>query len=274
MVSDMRALILCLAACIVQPSDDNETGLEPDVDADGDSDSDADGDADTDTATETPEPWNASAMSFDFSGAIIGGELVDGAILAGKRHDATFGLSLMSSPSAGLRNCNVQYHVAGAPTSVQQGDIDLNYWRFWDFSQLTIEETGEDCASLYSVFRLPLAAHGGSLEALLAYLDVHMGLKDMSEVNSLITGDWSEHWSFGDWDADEPYLAAGGLYVGEPFYSAYEMDVFQGFAMDLETMEVQGDGLDLIPLTMKGADDVPDGFYTASPMYIIGTDWN
>jgi hypothetical protein len=271
MVSDMRVLILCLAACIVRPPDDNETGMEPDVDADGDSDSDADGDADTDTATE-PEPWNASAISFDFSGAIIAGDLVDGAIVSGKRHDATLSLSLMSSPSAGLRNCNVQYHVAKAPSSVEQYGFDVDYWR--DFSQLAIEETGEDCASLYSVFRQPLNQHSGSLEELLRYLDIHMGLKDMSVVPSYITDEWRDHWSFGDWATDEPYLAAGGLLVANPFGTAYEMDVFQGYAMDLETLEVQSDGFDLVPLEMKGADDVPDGFYTSSPMYIIGTDWN
>ena len=273
MVSDMRALILCLAACIVQPPDDNETGMEPDVDADGDSDSDADGDADTDTATETPERWNASAISFDFSGAIIGGEIVDGAILSGKRHDATFGLSLMSSPDGGLRNCNVQYHVAGAPSSVDDDNFDFDYWRSWDLSALDIEEAGEDCASLESVFQVLLASHNGSLEALLSYLDIHMGLKDMSVVPSYITEEWSEHWGFGDWAADEPYLAAGGLYVGYIDH-AYEMNAFQGFAMDVETMEVEGDGFDLVPLEMKGADDVPDGFYTSSPMFIIGTDWN
>ena len=133
---------------------------------------------------------------------------------------------------------------------------------------------GEDCASIYSVFRVPLTDHSGSLEALLAYLDIHMGLKDMSVVPGYVTDEWSQHWSFGDWATDEPFLAAGGLYVGYPFDAAYEMDVFQGYAMDVETMEVQGDGVELIPLEMKGADDVPDGFYTSSPMYIIGTDWN
>jgi hypothetical protein len=273
MVSDMRVLILCLAACIVQPPDDNETGLEPDVDADGDSDSDADGDADTDTATETPEPWNASAISFDFSGAIIGGEIVDGAILSGKRHAATFGLSLMSTSATGLRNCNVQYYVAGAPSSVDHDYFDSDYWRSWDFAQLDIEEAGDDCASLEEVFRLKLSKHGGTLEGLLDYLHIQMGLKDMSDVPDYITNEWSKHWSFGDWTSDEPYLAAGGLYIGQPFGAAYEMNVFQGYAMDPDTMEVLGDGLDLVPLEMNGAEDVPDGFYTSSPMFVIGTDW-
>ncbi len=268
----MRALIVCLAACIVPKSDDNETGIEPDVDVDGDSDSDADGDTDTDTAT-TPEPWNASAISFDFSGAILGGEIVDGAILSGKRHDATFGLSLMSTSESGLRNCNVQYHVANTPSSVEHDDFDSDYWRSWDFSNLAIEEAGEDCASLYSVFRLRLEDHSGSLEALLDYLHIQMGLEDMSVVPSYVTDEWAEHWSFGDWETDEPFLAAGGLYIGQPFGAAYEMNVFQGFAMDPETMEVEGEGFDLVPLQMKGADDVPDGFYTASPMFVIGTDW-
>jgi len=273
MVSDMRALILCLAACIVQPPDDNETGMEPDVDADGDADSDADGDADTDTASESPEPWNASAISFDFSGAIIGGEIVDGAILSGKRHTATFGLSLMSNSESGLRNCNVQYRVAGAPSSVDGDSFESDYWRSWDFSQLDIEEAGEDCDSLFSVFRVRLEDHSGSLESLLDYLHIQMGLKDMSVVPSYITTEWAEHWSFGDWKTDEPYLAAGGLYIGQPFGAAYEMNVFQGYAMDPDTMEVLGDGFDLIPLEMKGAEDVPDGFYTSSPMFVIGTDW-
>jgi hypothetical protein len=273
MVTDMRVLILCLAACIVPKPNDHETGLEPDVDTDGDSDSDSDGDADTDTATKTDEPWNASAISFDFSGAIIGGEIRDGAILSGKRHDATFGLSLMSTVDDGLRNCNVQYHVGGAPTSVEHDYFDSDYWRSWDFSSLDIEEAGDDCASLYSVFRLRLEDHSGTLEALLDYLHIQMGLKDMSVVPDYITNEWSKHWSFGDWNTDEPYLAAGGLYIGQPFAAAYEMNVFQGYAIDPKTMEVLGDGFDLIPLEMKGAEDVPDGFYTSSPMFVIGTDW-
>jgi hypothetical protein len=123
------------------------------------------------------------------------------------------------------------------------------------------------------VFRLRLEDHSGSLEDLLAYLDVQMGLKDMSLVSSSIRGEWADHWSYGDWETDEPYLAAGGLYIGQPFGDSYEMNVFQGFAMDPETMEVLGDGFDLIPLPMKDAEDVPDGFYTSSPMFVIGTDW-
>jgi hypothetical protein len=101
-----------------------------------------------------------------------------------------------------------------------------------------------------------------------------MGLEDMSVVDDYIMDEWSEHWSFGDWDDDVPYLAAGGLYIGKRFNAAYEMNVFQGFAIDPETMEVEGDGFDLVPVSMKGAEDVPDGFYTSSPMYIIGTEWN
>ena len=271
MVSTMRALILCLPACIVSPPDD-ETGLEPDVDADGDSDSDTDGDADTDTAGEA-DPWNASAISFDFSGAILGGEIVDGAILSGARRDASFGLSLMSTVEAGLRNCNLRYDVAGAPTSVGGGHFNENYWRSWDFSDIAAEESGDDCATLVSVFHVALADHGGSLESLLAYLDVHMGLEDMSFVSSQTTEDWADHWSFGKWEDDVPYLAAGGLYLAYPFQAAYEMNVFQGFAMDPKTMEVEGDEFDLVPVAMKGAEDVPDGFYTSSPMYIIGTKW-
>ena len=271
MVSTMRVLILCLAACIVRPPED-ETGLEPDVDTDGDSDSDTDGDADTDTGSEA-DPWNASAISFDFSGAILGGEIVDGAILSGERHDASFGLSLMSTSEAGLRNCNVRYEVAGAPTTVDGDDFDEDYWRSWDFSAIAGEETGKDCATLVSVFEIAVAAHGGSVESLLAFLEIQMGLEDMSLVSPQITEEWSEHWSFGDWDEDEPYLAAGGLYLAYPFQAAYEMNVFQGFAMDPKTMEVEGDGFDLVPIPMKGAADVPDGFYTSSPMFIIGTDW-
>jgi hypothetical protein len=272
MVSNMRALILCLAACIVRPPDYDETGIEPDVDVDGDSDSDTDGDSDTDTATE-PTPWNATAISFDFSGAILGGEIVDGAILSGERHDASFGLSLMSTAETGLRNCNVRYHVAGAPTSDQSADFSENYWRSWDFSGLAIEESSKDCASLDSVFTQETDDYGGSLESLLAFFDIQLGLEDMALVPSYVVEEWSEHWSFGDWDADAPYLAAGGLYLGFPFNAAYEMNVFQGYAMDPKTMEVEGDGFDLVPLTMKGADDVPDGFYTSSPMFVIGTDW-
>jgi hypothetical protein len=123
------------------------------------------------------------------------------------------------------------------------------------------------------VFRLRLEDHNGSLEGLLDYLHIQMGLKDMAVVPSYITDEWAKHWSFGNWKTDEPYLAAGGLYIGQPFAAAYEMNVFQGYAMDPDTMEVLGDGFDLVPLEMKGAEDVPDGFYTSSPMFVIGTDW-
>ena len=34
-----------------------------------------------------------------------------------------------------------------------------------------------------------------------------------------------------------------------------------------------GRGVRPVPLEMKGAEDVPDGFYTSSPMFVIGTDW-
>jgi hypothetical protein len=273
MVTIMRALTLFCFACIVRPPDEDETGLEPDVDTDADADSDADGDADTDTGPEA-DPWNASAISFDFSGAILGGEIVDGAILSGAFHDASFGLSLMSTGEDGFRNCNVRYEVAGAPTSVDGKAFDDDYWRSWNFTDLGAEETGKDCATLASVFRVDVADHGGSVESLLAFFEIQMGLEDMSVVHDSITDEWSEHWSFGDWEEDEPYLAAGGLYLAYPFEAAYEMNVFQGYAMDPKTMEVEGDGFELVPIAMKGAEDVPDGFYMSSPMFIIGTDWN
>ncbi len=267
----MRAVILCLSACIVGPPKENDTGLEPDVDADGDSDTDGDGDGDSDSDTDGSNPWNAQAISFDFSGAIIGGEIVDGAILSGKRHDASFSLSLMMTDPLELRNCNVRYKVAGAPSSPGEGDF-ANYWRSWDFSALTIHEMSGECDSLVSVFHSDISDQGG-FEELLAWFHLQMGLEDIALVDSSVESDWAEHWSFGKWEDDRPYLAAGGLYLLDPFQAAYEMNVFQGYAMDPETMEVEGDGFDLIPLVLEGAPDVPDGFYTSSPMYVIGTSW-
>jgi hypothetical protein len=267
MVSSMRALILLLPACIVSPPED-ETGLEPDVDVDGDADSDTDSDADSDTDT-GGQPWNADAISFDFSGAILGGELVDGAIVSGKRHEASFSLSLMSVQAPGFRNCNVRYLVAGAPGSVDAESFGKDYWRSWSFADVDVEELTGECDSLISVFRNEVADFG-SLEVLLRSSDIQIGIEDMDALDSSTVGEWSENWSFGIWKEDVPYLAAGGLSM-LPFGSAYEMNVFQAYAIDAATMEVESIGDDLVPLELQGAPDVPDGFYTSSPMYIIGT---
>jgi hypothetical protein len=271
MVSIMRVLILCLSACIVSPANDDETGIEPDVDVDGDSDSDSDGDGDSDSDTDLSEPWTAEAISFDFSGAIIGGEIVDGAILSGKRHDASFGISLMATGDSDLQDCNVHYAVAGAPSAVHAKTFD-GYWRSWDFSGFAIDEMSGDCESMESIFYdygYDVVKYG-SLEQLLAAFTIHMGLEDITNVDPGIENEWREHWGFGDWDEDLPYLAAGGLFL-QPFHVTWEMNVFQGYEMDTKTMEVEGDGFDLVPIPLKGALDVPDGFYTSSPMFVIGT---
>jgi hypothetical protein len=271
MVSDMRAWTLLLSACIVPPSGVTETGLEPDVDADGDADSDTDGDGDSDTDTGASEPWNVTAISFDFAGAIVGGELVDGAILAGKRHDASFGLSLMSTDANDLRNCNLRYRVAGAPVSMEDPEFS-GYWRSWDISGVEVDETTGDCDSIASIFRDHRVDDPLELEAVVASLDIHMGLEDIGSVWSGTLEEWAQHWGSGSWKEDVPYLAAGALYLAE-FGAAFEMNVFQAYAIDPVTLAVEGDGTNLVPLELEGAPDAPDGFYTSSPMYIIGTSW-
>jgi hypothetical protein len=270
----MRNLVLAtlggsLVSCIVSPSVDRETGIEPDVDTDADSDTDSDSDGDTDTDADTEDsPWNANAVSFDFAGAVIGGEIVDGATLLGTTYVASFSVSLMSTSGSSVRTCNVEYDVAGAPAGSEQHFQSDTYWRSWDFSAFPIAATSGECEALTAVFGRDF----DDLEAMLGSFQMQMGLENINEVRPETEEDWEKGWGFGDWEEDRPYLAAGALYIS-PFAAAYEMNVFQAYEMDIETLDILANGKILTPLPLAHYEDAPDGFYQSSPMYVIGTSW-